>query len=135
MRGEAISMSASDTVLGACVHMVMQGLTASVLPIVSPRGAVDDSRQCSLRAPNLIGTIRRECLDFVIPLNERHLRSVLTEWVTRTTIMAGHTRAWDQAFRIRRWIGVKWGHTGIEFLPVTKWSGRRRWEGCITSTD
>jgi hypothetical protein len=29
----------------------------------------------------LIGTIRRECLDFVIPLNERHLRSVLHEWV------------------------------------------------------
>ncbi len=29
----------------------------------------------------LIGTIRRECLDFMIPLNERHLRHLLTEWV------------------------------------------------------
>jgi hypothetical protein len=29
----------------------------------------------------LIGTIRRECLDFVIPLNERHVRRVLAEWV------------------------------------------------------
>src|SRR5215831_17861890 len=30
----------------------------------------------------LIGTPRRECLDFVIPLNERHLYSILKEWVT-----------------------------------------------------
>jgi putative transposase len=28
----------------------------------------------------LIGTIRRECLDWLIVLNERHLRSVLREW-------------------------------------------------------
>ncbi len=28
-----------------------------------------------------VGTIRRECLDFMIPLNERHLRRLLTEWV------------------------------------------------------
>jgi putative transposase len=41
-----------------------------------------------LRAPQanafcerLIGTIRRECLDFVIPLSECHVRSVLAEWV------------------------------------------------------
>ena len=29
----------------------------------------------------LVGTIRRECLDFVIPLNEKHLRRMLREWV------------------------------------------------------
>ena len=29
----------------------------------------------------VIGTVRRECLDFVIPLNERHLSGILTEWV------------------------------------------------------
>jgi putative transposase len=28
------------------------------------------------------GTLRRECLDFLIPLNERHLRLVLTSWLT-----------------------------------------------------
>jgi len=29
----------------------------------------------------LIGTIRRECLDYVIPLNASHLRQTLREWV------------------------------------------------------
>jgi transposase InsO family protein len=30
----------------------------------------------------VIGTMRRECLDFIIPLNERHLYGILKEWVT-----------------------------------------------------
>ena len=25
--------------------------------------------------------MRRECLDFMIPLNERHLRAILREWI------------------------------------------------------
>jgi transposase InsO family protein len=29
----------------------------------------------------VIGTLRRECLDFVIPLNERHLYGILMKWV------------------------------------------------------
>ena len=29
----------------------------------------------------LVGTMRRECLDFLIPLNEKHLRKLLREWV------------------------------------------------------
>jgi putative transposase len=29
-----------------------------------------------------IGTARRECLDWIIPVNERHVRHVLTEWMT-----------------------------------------------------
>ena len=42
-----------------------------------------------LRAPKanaycerLVGTVRRECLDFMIPLSERHLRLTLRSWVT-----------------------------------------------------
>ena len=30
----------------------------------------------------VIGTIRRECLDWMIPMSEPHLRSILREWVT-----------------------------------------------------
>jgi transposase InsO family protein len=29
----------------------------------------------------VIGTMRRDCLDFVIPLNKRHLYGLLREWV------------------------------------------------------
>jgi transposase InsO family protein len=29
----------------------------------------------------VLGTLRRECLDFMIPLNERHLYRILKEWV------------------------------------------------------
>ena len=37
--------------------------------------------QANAFCERLIGTIRRECLDFLIPLNERHLRGLLKEWV------------------------------------------------------
>ena len=30
----------------------------------------------------LVGTVRRECLDFMIPLNERHLGMTLRSWIT-----------------------------------------------------
>ena len=30
----------------------------------------------------LIGTIRRDCLDYLIPLNEGHLLSILKEYIT-----------------------------------------------------
>jgi len=37
--------------------------------------------QANAFCERLVGTIRRECLDFLIPLNERHLRKILKEWV------------------------------------------------------
>ena len=37
--------------------------------------------QANAFCERLIGSIRRECLDFLIPLNERHLRKILKEWV------------------------------------------------------
>ncbi len=30
----------------------------------------------------LIGTMRRECLDYMVPLNDRHLRRIVREWVS-----------------------------------------------------
>lgn len=37
--------------------------------------------QANAFCERLMGTVRRECLDFMIPLNERHLRQILREWV------------------------------------------------------
>ena len=37
--------------------------------------------QANAFCERLVGTIRRECLDLLIPLNERHLRRILKEWV------------------------------------------------------
>jgi transposase InsO family protein len=38
--------------------------------------------QANTFCERLIGTIRRECLDFVIPLSERHFRAILREWIS-----------------------------------------------------
>lgn len=38
--------------------------------------------QANAFCERLIGTIRRECLDFLIPPGEKHLRRILKEWVT-----------------------------------------------------
>jgi putative transposase len=50
------------------------GLTVLRTPLRAP--------QANAFCERLIGTIRRECLDFVIPLTKRHLRVVVREWVT-----------------------------------------------------
>jgi transposase InsO family protein len=49
------------------------GLTVLKTPARAP--------QANAFCERLIGTIRRECLDFVIPLSERHVRRLLREWV------------------------------------------------------
>jgi putative transposase len=40
------------------------------------------SPQADALCERLIGTLRRECLDFVIPLTEHHLQRLLHEWAT-----------------------------------------------------
>src|SRR5881409_1001865 len=39
------------------------------------------SPQANAFCERLIGSARRECLDFVIPLNESHIRMILKPWV------------------------------------------------------
>ena len=43
----------------------------------TPVGAPQANAYCE----RLVGTIRRECLDFLIPLGKNHLRMMLKEWV------------------------------------------------------
>src|SRR5919109_1392916 len=49
------------------------GLDAIATPVASPRA--------NAVAKRVIGTLRRECLDHVIVVDEQHLRSVLAEFV------------------------------------------------------
>ena len=44
----------------------------------SPVGAPTANAHCE----RLIGSMRRECLDFVIPIDEWHLRRTLRQWST-----------------------------------------------------
>jgi putative transposase len=39
------------------------------------------SPQANAVCERALGTLRRECLDFVIPLTENHLRRLLQDWV------------------------------------------------------
>ena len=48
----------------------------------SLRNQCSPSPESSAFCERVIGTIRRECLDFIIPMNERHLRSTVREFVT-----------------------------------------------------
>jgi len=50
------------------------GLRVLRSPIASPKANSICER--------VIGTIRRECLDWMIPVSEAHLRTMLAEWVT-----------------------------------------------------
>jgi len=65
-----------DSIYAAAVDSTVEamGLTILKTPVRCP--------QANAFCERLIGTIRRECLDWLIVLNERHLRAVLQEWVT-----------------------------------------------------
>jgi putative transposase len=49
------------------------GLRALRTPVRAP--------EANAYCERLIGTVRRECLDFIIPVNERHLRGTLRSWI------------------------------------------------------
>lgn len=58
---------------GVDATVTAMGLTILKTPVRAP--------QANAFCERLIGSMRRECLDWLILLNERHLRSVVTEWV------------------------------------------------------
>jgi putative transposase len=64
-----------DTIYSEGVDRTLTAMDLTVLktPVRAP--------QANAFCERLIGTMRRECLDFLIPLNERHLRWALTRWV------------------------------------------------------
>lgn len=65
-----------DSIFSASLDCELKGFGVRVLktPVRAPKANAHCER--------LIGTVRRECLDFLIPLNERHLRWIVKEFVT-----------------------------------------------------
>jgi transposase InsO family protein len=65
---------------GIFAPAVDEALPSMSLQVVkTPVRAPQAHAQCE----RVIGTARRECLDWTIPLNERHLRSLLAEWISQ----------------------------------------------------
>jgi transposase InsO family protein len=64
-----------DTIYSECVDRTLEAMGLAVLK-TPPR-----IPQANTFCERVIGTIRRECLDFVIPITERRLRAILREWI------------------------------------------------------
>ena len=64
-----------DGVFSSAVDAILTstGLTVLKTPVRLP--------QANAFCERLIGTVRRECLDWMIPFSERHLRRILHVWV------------------------------------------------------
>jgi putative transposase len=65
-----------DTIYAEGVDRTLEAIALRVLktPVRAP--------QANAFRERVIGTIRRECLDFMIPTSERHVRAILREWVS-----------------------------------------------------
>ena len=64
-----------DGIFAPAVDEALRSMSLQVLktPVRAP--------QANAHCERFIGTARRECLDWMIPLNEPHLRRVLAEWM------------------------------------------------------
>jgi hypothetical protein len=79
-----------DGIFAPAVDTALRSMALQVLktPVHAP--------QANAHCERFIGTARRECLDWVIPLNERHLWSILAEWCPIT--MVNHMLRWALDF-------------------------------------
>jgi transposase InsO family protein len=74
-----------DTIYAEGVDRTLEAMGLAVLK--TPARVPQANTFCE----RLIGTIRRECLDFVIPMTERHLRAILREWISHYNRGRPHT--------------------------------------------
>ncbi|HZM93540.1 MAG TPA: integrase core domain-containing protein [Vicinamibacterales bacterium] len=74
-----------DGIFAPAVDEALRSMSLQVLktPVRAP--------QANAHCERLIGTARRECLDWVIPLNERHMRLVLAEWMSHYNCERPHS--------------------------------------------
>jgi putative transposase len=74
-----------DGIFAPAVDEALRSMSLQVLktPVRAP--------QANAHCERVIGTARREYLDWMIPLSERHLRAVLTDWISHYNRERPHT--------------------------------------------
>src|SRR5439155_25031193 len=82
----------------------------------------------------VVGTARRECLEWLIPISEAHLRSILKCWVAHYTADVRIAR-WDLVCRIlqRNLRNLRSLSPGIDWRRVRSCLRDRCWADCITT--
>lgn len=74
-----------DRIYSADLYLAPEAMGVTILK--TPVRAPTANAYCE----RLIGMIRRECLNFMIPLDERHLRCILREWVAQYDKVRPHS--------------------------------------------
>ena len=75
-----------DSIFSATVDAALKGF--GIRALKTPVRAPTANAYCE----RLIGTIRRECLDFLIPIQERHLKLILNKYVVHYNRGRPHSR-------------------------------------------
>ena len=105
-----------DSIFSQALDQSIRHLGLKVLktPVLIP--------QANVLCERLLGTLRRECLDFLIPLTEPHLRRLLHEWAAHYN--TGHPHHYRRRCR----------PTGIGFRTISMWWLAPSWAACTMST-
>jgi transposase InsO family protein len=74
-----------DAIFAPAVDDALRSMSLAVLR--TPPRAPQANASCE----RFIGTARRECLDWIVPLNERHLRHALAGWMTHYNAERPHS--------------------------------------------
>jgi transposase InsO family protein len=121
-----------DGIFAPAVDDALRSMSLQVLktPVRAP--------QANAYCERFIGTARRECLDWMIPLNERQLRRVLAEWIshynrerphsalgpglpdgpTARTMLTGHQLPGTHRVVARARLGGLHHHYGLESIAA-----------------
>jgi len=90
------------------------------------------SPQANALCERLLGTLRRECLDFLIPLTQSHVRHLLHDWALHYNTV--RTWPWVRGSRSHlRTCRLHGAHTGIGFRRIYGSRTVRSSVGCTTN--
>jgi transposase InsO family protein len=87
--------------------------------------------QANALCKRLIGTIRRECLHFMIPTTERHLRLILQRWVAHLNQGRTHASLEPGILTCLQSFTSAATQTAIGFRMAIELPRRRSWAACI----